>query len=53
MNRWNLKRGIDLAVERWSVKKELKKITSNDEIAQVGTISANGDAEIGNSSPTR
>ncbi len=49
MNPMDLKRGIDLAVE--AVVKELKtnarKITSNSEIAQVGTISANGDAEIG------
>ena len=49
MNPLDLKRGIDLAVE--SVVDELaknsKKITSNDEIAQVGTISANGDQEIG------
>jgi len=30
-----------------------KKVTSNDEIAQVGTISANGDAEIGRSLPRR
>ena len=49
MNPMDLKRGIDLAVE--AVVKELKanarKITSNSEIAQVGTISANGDDEIG------
>jgi chaperonin GroEL len=49
MNPMDLKRGIDLAVE--AVVKDLetnsKKVTSNDEIAQVGTISANGDAEIG------
>ncbi len=49
MNPMDLKRGIDLAVE--AVVKELKanarKITSNSEIAQVGTISANGDEEIG------
>ncbi|WP_313077720.1 chaperonin GroEL [Agrobacterium pusense] len=49
MNPMDLKRGIDLAVD--AVVKELKskakKITSNAEIAQVGTISANGDAEIG------
>ncbi len=49
MNPMDLKRGIDLAVE--SIVKDLaansKKVTSNDEIAQVGTISANGDAEIG------
>src|ERR1700709_1038919 len=49
MNPMDLKRGIDMAVE--AVVKDLqansKKVTSNDEIAQVGTISANGDAEIG------
>ncbi len=49
MNPMDLKRGIDLAVD--AVVKELKtnarKITSNSEIAQVGTISANGDSEIG------
>jgi chaperonin GroEL len=49
MNPMDLKRGIDLAVE--SVVEDLKghskKVTSNDEIAQVATISANGDAEIG------
>ncbi|AXV16815.1 chaperonin GroEL [Neorhizobium sp. SOG26] len=49
MNPMDLKRGIDLAVD--AVVKELKanarKITSNAEIAQVGTISANGDDEIG------
>jgi len=49
MNPMDLKRGIDLAVD--TVVKELqaraRKITSNSEIAQVGTISANGDTEIG------
>ncbi len=49
MNPMDLKRGIDLAVD--AVVRELKtnarKITSNSEIAQVGTISANGDSEIG------
>ncbi len=49
MNPMDLKRGIDIAVD--AVVKELKanarKITSNSEIAQVGTISANGDEEIG------
>jgi chaperonin GroEL len=49
MNPMDLKRGVDLAVE--AIVKDLqansKKVTSNDEIAQVGTISANGDAEIG------
>jgi chaperonin GroEL len=49
MNPMDLKRGIDIAVD--AVVKELKsnarKISNNSEIAQVGTISANGDAEIG------
>ncbi len=49
MNPMDLKRGIDIAVD--AIVKELKtnarKITSNSEIAQVGTISANGDEEIG------
>ena len=49
MNPMDLKRGIDLAVEAVveELKKNSKKVTSNDEIAQVGTISANGDKEIG------
>src|SRR5438094_1750017 len=49
MNPKDLKRGIDLAVEAVleDLKKNSKKVTSNEEIAQVGTISANGDAEIG------
>ena len=49
MNPMDLKRGIDLAVEAVvaDLQKNSKKITSNDEIAQVGTISANGDQEIG------
>jgi chaperonin GroEL len=49
MNPMDLKRGIDLAVEAVveDLKKNSKKVTSNDEIAQVGTISANGDVEIG------
>jgi chaperonin GroEL len=48
-NPMDLKRGIDLAVARVveELKTKSKKVTSNDEIAQVGTISANGDAEIG------
>ncbi len=49
MNPMDLKRGIDKAVE--AVVEELRanarKVTRNDEIAQVGTISANGDTEIG------
>jgi chaperonin GroEL len=49
MNPMDLKRGIDLAVEAVvaDLKKNAKKVTSNEEIAQVGTVSANGDAEIG------
>jgi chaperonin GroEL len=49
MNPMDLKRGIDLAVEAVveDLKSNSKKITSNDEIAQIGTISANGDAKIG------
>src|SRR6266496_3650382 len=49
MNPMDLKRGIDLAVEAIveDLKKNSKKVTSNEEIAQVATISANGDAEIG------
>jgi chaperonin GroEL len=49
MNPMDLKRGIDLAVEAVvaDLQKNSKKVTSNEEIAQVGTISANGDAEIG------
>ena len=49
MNPMDLKRGIDLAVEAvvGDIKKRSKKVSTNDEIAQVGTISANGDTEIG------
>jgi chaperonin GroEL len=49
MNPMDLKRGVDLAVEAVvaDLQKNSKRVTSNDEIAQVGTISANGDAEIG------
>jgi chaperonin GroEL len=48
-NPMDLKRGIDLAVNRVveELRSKAKKITSNEEIAQVGTISANGDEEIG------
>jgi chaperonin GroEL len=48
-NPMDLKRGIDLAVQAVvdELKAKSKKVTSNDEIAQVGTISANGDTEIG------
>ncbi|MCZ4093514.1 chaperonin GroEL [Sinorhizobium psoraleae] len=49
MNPMDLKRGIEKAVD--AIVEELKtnarRVTKNDEIAQVGTISANGDSEIG------
>lgn len=49
MNPMDLKRGIDLAVEAIvdDLESHAKKVTANDEIAQVATISANGDSEIG------
>ena len=49
MNPMDLKRGIDIAVAAVveDIKKRSKKISTNDEIAQVGTISANGEREIG------
>ena len=49
MNPMDLKRGIDLAVEAVveDLKARAKKVTTSDEIAQVGTISANGDKAIG------
>jgi chaperonin GroEL len=49
VNPMDLKRGIDRAIETLigDIEQNSKKITSNDEIAQVATISANGDAEIG------
>ncbi len=49
MNPMDLKRGIDSAVESVveDIKKRSRKVSTNDEIAQVGTISANGDREIG------
>ena len=49
MNPMDLKRGIDKAVEAVleEVKSNSKPVSNNSEIAQVGTISANGDAEIG------
>jgi len=49
MNPMDLKRGIDMAVE-WvvtDIKKVSKKVSTNAEIAQIGTISANDDREIG------
>ena len=49
MNPMDLKRGIDAAVEGvvGDVEKRSRKIKGRDEIAQVGTISANGDTEVG------
>lgn len=49
MNPMDLKRGIDLAVVAVveELKRNARKISNNSEIAQVGTISANGDSEIG------
>ena len=49
MNPMDLKRGIDLAVEAAveDIKSRAKKVTGTDEVAQVGTISANGDKSIG------
>ena len=48
-NPMDLKRGIDIAVTAViaDLKAKAKKVTSSEEIAQVGTISANGDHEIG------
>jgi len=49
MNPMDLKRGIDLAVTAVvaDIKKRAKKVGSSSEVAQVGTISSNGDATIG------
>jgi chaperonin GroEL len=49
LNPMDLKRGIDTAVEAVveDIKKRSKKVSTNDEIAQVGTVSANGDQEVG------
>jgi len=49
VNPMDLKRGIDTAVEAVvsELKKHARKVTNSGEIAQVGTISANGDSEIG------
>jgi chaperonin GroEL len=49
MNPMDLKRGIDLAVEAVveDLRKRSKKISTSAEVAQVGTISANGEREIG------
>src|SRR6476661_7414532 len=49
MNPMDLKRGVDLAVKAVvdHLRANSKAVTSNEEIAQIGTISANGDREIG------
>ncbi|WP_334177037.1 chaperonin GroEL, partial [Pseudoxanthobacter sp.] len=49
MNPMDLKRGVDLAVEALvaDLKSKARKVTTNEEIEQVGTISANGDEEVG------
>jgi chaperonin GroEL len=49
MNPMDLKRGIDMAVAEVlkDIEKRAKKVKSSEEVAQVGTISANGDANIG------
>jgi len=49
MNPMDIKRGIDLAVEAVvaDLKKRSRHLTNNNEIAQVATISANGEVEIG------
>ena len=49
MNPMDLKRGIDLAVETVveDLKKRSKKISTSAEVAKVGTISANGERDIG------
>ncbi|MCJ9427532.1 chaperonin GroEL [Kordiimonas marina] len=49
MNPMDLKRGIDIATTKVieSLKARTKDVTTNEEIAQVGTISANGESEVG------
>jgi chaperonin GroEL len=49
MNPMDLKRGIDIAVDAVvkDIEKRAKKVGSSAEVAQVGTISSNGDAKIG------
>ena len=49
MNPMDLKRGVDKAVTQAveEIEKRAKKVKSSDEVAQVGTISANGESEIG------
>lgn len=49
MNPMDLKRGIDFAVETVvaELQKKAKKVSTNEEIAQIATISANGEKEVG------
>jgi chaperonin GroEL len=49
MNPMDIKRGIDIAVSAIiaHIRKHSRKVSTNEEIAQIGTISANGDREIG------
>jgi chaperonin GroEL len=49
MNPMDLKRGVDMAVAAVvdDIKSRAKKVTTSEEIAQVGTIASNGDKEIG------
>jgi len=49
MNPMDLKRGVDMAVEAViaELRKKAKKVSSDNEISQVGTISANGDTDVG------
>ncbi len=49
MNPMDLKRGIDMATSKVveSIKKAAREVKDSDEVAQVGTISANGEEEIG------
>jgi chaperonin GroEL len=49
MNPMDLKRGVDLAVKEVvkDIERRAKKVKSSDEVAQVGTISANGDSAVG------
>ena len=49
MNPMDLKRGVDLAVTAviGELRKKAKKVSSDEEISQIGTISANGDIDVG------
>jgi chaperonin GroEL len=49
MNPMDLKRGVDMAVKEVvrDIEKRAKKVKSSEEVAQVGTISANGDTNVG------